>query len=125
MAIKISGNTIIDDNRCLINYGVVHNALGNVSGATTINLQLGNYVSATATGNITWTFSNPVPAANACGFIFELTDGGNHTMTWPNTVRWPNSIAPTLSTNGIDVLVFITDNAGSDWRGALAMKNSV
>ena len=47
MAIKLTGTTIIDDNRAFISYGAVHNALGSISGATTINLQNGNYVSAT------------------------------------------------------------------------------
>jgi hypothetical protein len=59
-------------SRTITNYGITTNALGAVSGNVTINLILGNFVTANATGSITWTFSNPVTAPNACGFILEL-----------------------------------------------------
>jgi hypothetical protein len=92
-----------------------------VSGAVTIDLTLGNYVSATATGTVTWTFSNPPADPQAGGFVLELTGGGDYTQNWPS-VSWPEGTAPTLV--GVCVLVFITDNGGSKWRGALAMLDS-
>ena len=124
MAIKISGNTIIDDTRTFLNYGVTHNALGSVSGTTDINLQSGNYVSATVTGTTTFTFSNPLSAPHACGFVLELTNGGSAAITWPANVRWPKGVAPTLTADGTDVLVFVTDDAGSNWRGLASMLDS-
>lgn len=150
MAIKVSSTTVIDDSRNLVNvvaitasanvaagninladgtlsrpniidYALTHNALGSVSGATTINLELGNYVSATATGAVTWTFSNPSASPRATGFVLELA-GSNNTQNWPAATKWPEGTAPTLT--GISVLVFITDDGGTTWRGALSMLDS-
>ena len=121
MTINIQGNTIIKDSRTFINYGLEHSALGSVSGATTIDLLNGNYFSATVAGITTWTFSNPLASPNACGFVIELTNAGSAAITWPATVRWPGGTAPTLTTTGVDVLVFITDDGGTNWRGLASM----
>ena len=126
MTINIQGNTIIKDARTFINYGLEHSALGSVSGATTINLLNGNYFSATIAGATTWTFSNPLASPNACGFVIELTGAGGSSITWPGTVRWPGGTAPTLTANAtaVDVLVFITDDGGTNWRGVASMLDS-
>jgi hypothetical protein len=124
MAIKISGSAIINDSRALINYGATHNALGSGSGTRDINLQSGNYVSATVAGTTTFTFSNPLASPNACGFILELTNGGSATVNWPSSVRWPGGTAPTLISSGVDVLVFVTDDGGANWRGTVSMSDS-
>ena len=121
MTINIQGNTLINDSRALINYGLVHSALGSVSGATTINLLNGNFFSATIGGATTWTFSNPLASPNACGFVIELTNGGAYAITWPAAVKWPSATAPTLTAAGVDVLVFITDDGGTTWRGIASM----
>ena len=124
MTIKIQGNTLINDSRALINYGLVHSALGSVSGATTINLLNGNFFSATVAGATTWTFSNPLASPNACGFVIELTNAGASAITWPAAVNWPGGTAPTLTAAGVDVLVFITDDGGTNWRGIASMLDS-
>lgn len=121
MTINIQGNTLINDSRALINYGLVHSALGSVSGATTINLLNGNFFSATIGGATTWTFSNPLASPNACGFVIELTNAGAYAITWPAAVKWPSATAPTLTAAGVDVLVFITDDGGTTWRGIASM----
>jgi hypothetical protein len=105
------------------NYGLIINALGNITGSTTIDLTLGNYITATSTGTTTWTFSNP-PSSNAAGFILELTNGGSQTQNWPAAVKWPSGTAPTLTASGVDVLAFITDDNGSTYRGAASMLDS-
>jgi hypothetical protein len=105
-------------------YALTINARGLISGSQTIDLTLGNYVTAQAIGGITWTFSNP-PSGNAGGFILELTNGGVGTQTWPAGVtKWPGGSAPSLTVSGVDILVFITDDGGTIWRGALSMSNS-
>lgn len=124
MAIKLSGVNIINDARTVINYGLTHNALGSGSGTRDIDLSLGNYISATVTGTTTWTFSNPLASPNACGFILELTNGGSATVNWPGAIRWPGGTAPTLTASGVDVLAFITDDGGTNWRGAVSMLDS-
>ena len=105
-------------------YSLSHNSLNNVSGSTTVNLELGNYASATAVGAVTWTFANPPTGARAGSLILELTNGGAYTQYWPASVRWPSGSAPTLTSSGVDVLVFITDDAGSNWRAAITMADS-
>ena len=105
-------------------YSLAHNALGSVSGGTTVNLELGNYASATAVGAITWTFANPPTGARTGSLILELTNGGAYTQYWPAAVRWPAGTAPSLAAAGVDVLVFITDDAGTNWRGAISMGDS-
>lgn len=105
-------------------YAVTTNALGNITGATTVNLQLGNYVTATVTGAITWTFSNAPASPNAGGFVLKLINGGSQTQVWPASVKWPSGTAPTLSASGTDVLTFITDDAGTTWRGVASMTDS-
>jgi hypothetical protein len=102
-------------------YGLAHNVRGSISGNQTIDLTLGNYITATATEAITWTFSNPTASANACGFILKLTNGGAYTMTWPGSVYWPAGVAPPLTASGTDVLVFVTDNGGTIWNGVASM----
>ena len=121
----IGSNTLINDSRTFINYGLAHSAFGSVSGAVTINLFRGNYFSATIAGITTWTFSNPLASPNACGFVLELTGGGAFAITWPAAVRWPGGTAPTLTAGaGVDVLVFITDDGGTNWRGVASMLDS-
>ena len=113
----------------IIDYSLAHNALNNVSGSTVVNMELGNYASATAVGAVTWSFTNPPTsssgvASRAGSIILELTNGGAYTQYWPASVRWPSGTAPTLTASGVDVLVFITDDAGSNWRAAITMADS-
>lgn len=108
----------------MMGYSLKTNALGNVSGAVTVNLSLGNFVTATTTGISTWTFSNAVLGPNAIGFVLELTNGGSAAQTWPASTKWPSGTAPTLTAAGVDVLTFITDDAGTTWRGVASMLDS-
>jgi len=103
----------------LLDYGVTRQALGNVSGATTINLESGNAVTATTTGATTWTFSNPAPTGNLCAIFLRLTNGGSAAQTWPAAAKWQGGTAPTLTAAGIDELLFLTSDAGTVWRGFL------
>jgi hypothetical protein len=97
--------------------GLTHNAIGNIGTNTTIDLSSGGYVSATITGNLTFTFSNPAASPNGCRFVLVLTNGGAHTITWPGSVTWAGATAPTLSASGVDVLQFVTGNGGTNWYG--------
>lgn len=104
-------------------YALTRSDLGNATGSVTINLENGNFFTATSTGTTTWTFSNPPSGSTAGGFILELTNGGSQTQNWPS-VKWPSGSAPTLTSSGVDVLVFITDDAGTTWRGVASMLDS-
>jgi hypothetical protein len=101
------------------------NALGNISGATTVNVTLGNYVTATATGAVQWTFTGTIAGTDSNGFILRLTNGGAFAQTWPSgTTKWASGTAPTLTSSGTDVLVFLTDDGGANWRGVVSVLDS-
>lgn len=91
--------------------------------ASDIDCSAGNVFTKTASGALTWTFSN-VPASRAFTVILELTNGGTGTQTWPAAVKWPSGTAPTLTASGVDILGFITDDGGTNWRGVMLMKDS-
>lgn len=103
-------------------YAETVNILGNVSGGTlTINLTLGNVVTATATANITTVTLSNVPSSGLCSsFTLLATNFGAFTVTWPASFKWPSGTAPTLTSSGVDVLVFFTVNGGTTWYGMLA-----
>jgi predicted nucleic acid-binding Zn-ribbon protein len=101
---------------------------GNVSATTTLDLLEANYFQVTAAGSTTFVFANPpVSSANgpaAGGFILELANGGAATVTWPTATKWPSATAPTLTSSGTDILVFVTDDGGTTWRGVQSIKDS-
>jgi hypothetical protein len=104
-------------------YSLATSSLGNASGSMSINLNNGNYFSATSTDVTTWAIDN-TPSSRAVGFVLSFVSGGAFTQIWPNSVIWPNGVAPTLTAAGQDTLTFITDNGGTAWRGVLSIKDS-
>ena len=110
----------------LIDYGEVTNAIGSTGGGTQdIDLTLGNNVVATVdTSANTFTFSNPTASDELSGFTLFLTNGGSQTVSWPGTVDWAGGTAPTLTTSGIDILVFITTDGGTIWHGMVSSADS-
>lgn len=96
---------------------------------TTRTLDLNDHnffgVSASGTGTVTWTLSNPPSTGRAQSFIIEYVNGGAVTNAWFTNTRWPGGTAPTLSTGASpDLLGFVTDDAGTNWRGVLLQRNS-
>ena len=105
----------------LQDYSETVNALGNITGATTLDLTTGNVFTATATGNVTFTVTN-VPVSGTCASISLLaTNFGAFTITWPAGTVWlGGGGAPTLSASGTDALVLFTVDAGTTWYAAEA-----
>lgn len=95
----------------------------NTVSASAIDCAVGSYFIKTASGALTWTVTN-VPASGAFSFLLELTNGGTGTQTWFSGIKWPGGTAPTLTTSGVDVLGFITDDGGTTWRGVALMTDS-
>jgi hypothetical protein len=110
----------------LLDYGEVTNAIGATGGGTQdIDLALGNNVVATVdTSTNTFTFTNPTASDELSGFTLFLTNGGSQTVVWPGTVDWAGGTAPTLTTAGLDILVFITTDGGSIWHGMVSSADS-
>ena len=95
------------------------NAIGGTGGSTQdIDLTVGNVVSATVdTSANTFTFSNPSATGRSCTFLFLVTNGGSQTVNWPASVDWVGGSAPSLTSSGLDILVFTTVDAGTIWLG--------
>lgn len=105
-------------------YTLAKTSLANVSATTTLDLAGANFFNAQVSGSVSWVFANPPSSTVAAGFILELTNGGGYTNTWPASVDWPSGTAPTITTSGTDVFVFITDDGGVIWRGVQSIKDS-
>ena len=103
-------------------YAETVNAVGGTGGGTQdFDIALGNVHTATVdTSANTFTFSNPSATGKSCSFTMILTNGGSQTVNWPGAVDWAGGTAPTLTTSGIDILTFMTIDAGTIWYGFLA-----
>lgn len=108
----------------LKDYAIEGVALGNTGATPTINLESGNFFSATVDQICTFTFSNPVASGDFCGFLLALTNGGAFAVTWPASVNWSGGAAPTLTAAGLDLLVFVTYDGGTNWNGMPASLDS-
>lgn len=122
----MSGTLAMADNLItrpkFTDYGETTNAIGNIGGGTQdIDITLGNVASGTVdTSATTFTFSNPSASGTACSLTLILENGGSQTVTWPTEVRWAGGAEPTLTTSGIDILTFVTVDAGAKWYGFAA-----
>lgn len=95
-------------------------AITSSSGAATLNLRDGDSFSHTLTENVTYTFSNPAASGKVSMFNIKITqDSTARTITWPSSVDWPASTAPTLTTTSgaVDVFVFFTNDGGTTYYG--------
>lgn len=89
---------------------------GNSGTAQTIDWSTGNEHASTLTGNVTYTFSNPVSGGR---YVLLISTGsGSFTATWPAAVKWPGSTAPTITTaaSKVDLVTFIYD--GTNYYGS-------
>jgi len=79
-----------------------------------IDLRQSSTFNVTLTGNSEFRFNNPKECET---FRLELTQDstGSRTITWPTSVKWDSSTAPTLTTTGDkkDLLEFVCLNADS------------
>ena len=125
MTLGSDGTLNLNDNILqranLKDYGEITSALGSAGGSRTINLEDGNSFSATVSAStVTWTFSNPTASDELCGFTLTLVNGGSQTVNWPGSVDWAGGSAPSLTSSGTDILVFMTIDGGTIWYGMIA-----
>lgn len=106
----------------LKDYSETVSATGNITGTATFDCTNGNVFTATVTGAVTVTFSNPAASGQCSSITIILTNGGSAAITWPAAVKWAGGVAPTLTASGVDVLTFFTTNGGTTWYGVVAGK---
>lgn len=89
---------------------------GNSGTADTIDWSAGSAHKSTLTGNVTYTFSNPVTGGAYA--LRVLTGAGSFTATWPATVKWAGGTAPTITTTAsrMDLINFYYD--GTNYYGS-------
>jgi hypothetical protein len=86
--------------------------------STSFSCLTSNYFTKTISSDQTFTFID-VPASGVVySFILELNYQSG-TITWPISVQWSGSVAPTLVSSTINLFVFITRDGGSTWRGSV------
>jgi len=110
----------IQDNMQLRSYTETLEAIGNTGANQDFDIGVANVFSAIVDQAVTFTFTVSVTGTEAASFSLLLQDGGNFAVTWPNSVRWPGGTAPTLTSNGIDWLTFVTLDNGTNWDGFLS-----
>ena len=77
------------------------------AGTYTINASNGVYQKITVGANITLAFT--FPASQVQGLCLEVVNGGAHTITWPETMRFAGKEEPVLTASGSDLLAIFTD----------------
>lgn len=86
-------------------------------GIYTVNMNVGNYFTLTATANVVFAVSNVPASGTAISLILDITNGGAYVINWwPNT-KWSGGTAPTLTASGRDILGFYTYDNGATWSG--------
>jgi hypothetical protein len=81
------------------------------SGTVDIDATAGSVFSSTATGNITFTFSN-FDAESFQSIAVYVKNLGGKSITFPTGTKFVGGTAPTFTTNGTDVLVVTKDSSG-------------
>jgi len=88
-----------------------------MSGATELDLDDGDCFYGTVTAAITVTVAN-WPSSGTFEFVlFEITDGGSETVTWPGAIAWHENTEPTLQASGVDAIILYSRDGGTTIRG--------
>ena len=93
------------------------NAIGTVTSNTAVNFENGNVQTVTVGGNCQFSFSNPPASGQAGTVTLIITNGGAHTTTFASAVKFPGGVAPTLTSSGVDIVSFLTTDAGTTING--------
>jgi len=106
-------------------YGETAVIATDVNGATTINLENGNVIQHTLSGDTVYTFSNPPASGRAGSFTLIVIQPAAHKdITWPAAVRWEGGVEPLVNVNsGVFIFTFLTLDAGTSWYGFFAGSN--
>ena len=104
-------------SRIVTNVGVVGNttALTSQSGSVVINAALGNYFTVATSGNITGLdIQNAVVGQK---ILIRFAWGGDHTLTFTDTVAFPGNTPPGTTASGVDVIGFVCTTASTHFDG--------
>jgi len=125
MAIKVSGVTVIDDNRNVVNASVrsKQQDIGSISGAVSVNLNNGETILATIVGNTTFSFTNLTSGSTNTVYLY-LTNPGAGTLTFPANTRFDKGNAPILYNPGNTLIILETYDNGANWIAVQAWRKN-
>ncbi len=92
------------------------------SGATSVDLSLGEAIELTMTGNVALTFTNVLAAGSFNRVVIEVHNTGAFNITaWPSGTTFPGGSSPTITSGSgkVDIVSLVSFDGGSTWRGAL------
>lgn len=99
---------------------IINNTLQlDLAGATLFEIALNSNVT-------NFILLNVQPVGRVSSFVIVVTaDGITRTVVWPSNFKWPQGIAPSITTtaNKKDVFVFFTVDAGSTWQAFITGQN--
>ena len=116
-AITTSGGTI--NGSLTVNGTFIQDVNTAASSNNTITMDCddGNYFTHTINANST--FATPTNPPNSSAYVMTLKlDHVSGSVTWWNSLYWPNNTAPVLTPGKKHLFVFVTDDSGTTWRGA-------
>ena len=114
--VDVTGTAVVDG----ITIDGAYEQVAEAVGALEIDCSTGNYFTKTISGNSTFTFANPAASGSVTAFTLELTHSSG-TITWPSSVVWNGGVgktAPTVTAGKTHLFMFVTDDAGSTYRGS-------
>lgn len=89
-----------------------------IANTQTLDLSTGTYFSLTPSVSTTVLFTNPPASGVAIAFALEIVGNGS-AITWPASVKWHRSVAPTV-TSTKELYTFITVDGGTTYFGKQA-----
>jgi hypothetical protein len=116
------------DNTVMYSASELERTIVITSGTTTVDLSASSYASfikANVTASSVITFSNaPNTTSTVYSFSLMTTNlGPAHTVSFGNSVKWPDGVQParTTANNGVDVWSFFVSS--NTYYGSLSMAN--
>lgn len=129
MAIKVSGSTVVDNNKVFLpnNTSGLGATTSISAGTLTLDLNTSTMFNVAFTSSITGiTLSNVQSAGRISSFALMLTaDGTARTVVWPTSFRWPGGTAPSITStvNKVDTFMFYTVDGGTNWQAFISGQN--
>ena len=116
---KIKSNGVVQLNNGIEEQSTT-GALSNSNQTLTLDLTASNNFNVTTAANITSFVVSGATSGQAYFFTLKVSYGGSHSITWPSAVKWNAGTAPTLSTSGVDIFAFYTNDGGTNIYGFTA-----
>lgn len=128
----VAGNPIValDASTAAVVAGALANpawtvhALSSMSGTTNLDASLYSYFYGTVVATTTLAFTGSLTTAKLYVVVLEVTNAGAFTFNEPASVKWTAGVRPTLSSAGVDIIVYTTRDAGTTWHASLRSSDS-